>query len=368
MAAKIVRSLTRLSVVAALMFFATSFVQTDLPGMGTVRALAQTTGDVPGNWSGNISDTQFWRAIRKGVTGSVSIPDKKAGQLVQSDGDELRAFRQGPMSQFGGWLLVGSLIVLGLFYVGRGRIQVEAGLSGRTIERFNAFERFVHWLTASSFIILALTGLNMLYGKYVLPSIIGKSAFASLTMFGKFAHDWIAWAFILGIILMFFSWVRHNIPNMTDVRWILAGGGMFSEGVHPPAKRFNAGQKIIFWLVIVGGASLSGSGLALLFPFEIEMFAATFKVMNQLGTNFPTELSPIQETQYALMWHGIIALVMIAIIIAHIYIGSLGMEGAFDAVGTGQVDINWAKEHHNLWVQEMESMDENSGVPNRGTE
>ncbi len=368
MAAKIVRSLTRLSVVAALMFFATSFVQTDLPGMGTVRALAQTTGDVPGNWSGNISDTQFWRAIRKGVTGSVSIPDKKAGQLVQSDGDELRAFRQGPMSQFGGWLLIGSLIVLGLFYVGRGRIQVEAGLSGRTIERFNAFERFVHWLTASSFIILALTGLNMLYGKYVLPSIIGKSAFASLTMFGKFAHDWIAWAFILGIILMFFSWVRHNIPNMADVRWLLAGGGMFSEGVHPPAKRFNAGQKIIFWLVILGGASLSGSGLALLFPFEIEMFAGTFKVMNQLGTNFPTELSPIQETQYALMWHGIMALVMIAIIIAHIYIGSLGMEGAFDAVGTGQVDINWAKEHHNLWVQELESMDENAVAPNRGTE
>ena len=368
MAAKIVRSLTRLSVVAALMFFATSFVQTDLPGMGTVRALAQTTGDVPGNWSGNISDTQFWRAIRKGVTGSVSIPDKKAGQLVQSDGDELRAFRQGPMSQFGGWLLIGSLIVLGLFYVGRGRIQVEAGLSGRTIERFNAFERFVHWLTASSFIILALTGLNMLYGKYVLPSIIGKSAFASLTMFGKFAHDWIAWAFILGIILMFFSWVRHNIPNMADVRWLLAGGGMFSKGVHPPAKRFNAGQKIIFWLVIVGGASLSGTGLALLFPFEIEMFAATFKVMNQLGTNFPTELSPIQETQYALIWHGVMALVMIAIIIAHIYIGSLGMEGAFDAVGTGQVDINWAKEHHNLWVQEMESIGENAIVPNQGTE
>ncbi len=368
MAAKIVRSLTRLSVVAALMFFATSFVQTDLPGMGTVRALAQTTGDVPGNWSGNISDTQFWRAIRKGVTGSVSIPDKKAGQLVQSDGDELRAFRQGPMSQFGGWLLIGSLIVLGLFYVGRGRIQVEAGLSGRTIERFNAFERFVHWLTASSFIILSLTGLNMLYGKYLLPSIIGKSAFASLTMFGKFAHDWIAWAFILGIILMFFSWVRHNIPNMADVRWLLAGGGMFSKGVHPPAKRFNAGQKIIFWLVIEGGASLSGTGLALLFPVEIEMFAATFKVMNQLVSNFPTELSPIQETQYALMWHGIMALVMIAIIIAHIYIGSLGMEGAFDAVGTGQVDINWAKEHHNLWVQEMESMDENAIAPNRGTE
>ena len=98
------------------------------------------------------------------------------------------------------------------------------------------------------------------------------------------------------------------------------------------------------------------------------MFAGTFKVMNQFGTNFPTELSPIQETQYALMWHGIMALVMIAIVIAHIYIGSVGMEGAFDAVGTGQVDINWAKEHHNLWMQEMESMDENAVAPNRPTE
>ena len=368
MAAMILRTLARHLALVAIAAFIFTFTPNFGSSLGVAPAAAQTSGNVPGNWSGNVSDSKFWFAIRKGVAGTVTIPDKKAAQLVQSDGDELRAFRQGPMSQFGGWLLIGSLILIGLFYVGRGRIQVDAGLSGRTIERFNAFERFVHWLTASSFIILALTGLNMLYGKYVLPSLIGKSAFASLTMFGKFAHDWIAWAFILGIILMFFSWVRHNIPNMVDVRWLMAGGGMFSEGVHPPAKRFNAGQKIIFWLVIVGGASLSGSGLALLFPFEIEMFAATFKVMNQLGTNFPTELSPIQETQYALMWHGIMALVMIAIIIAHIYIGSLGMEGAFDAVGTGQVDINWANEHHNLWVQEMESMDENAAAPNRGTE
>ncbi len=118
----------------------------------------------------------------------------------------------------------------------------------------------------------------------------------------------------------------------------------------------------------MGGASLSGTGLALLFPFEIAMFAGTFEVLNQFGFNLPNELSSLQETQYALMWHGIMALVMIAIIIAHIYIGSVGMEGAFDAVGTGQVDLNWAKEHHNLWVQEMEDVDGTAIAPNRPIE
>ena len=323
-------------------------------GLGVSEAQAQSSGNVPGNFAGNQSDSEFWRAIRKGVRGTVSIPDKKAAQLVQSDGDEFRAFRNGPMSEYGGWLMLAVLIVLVLFFVLRGRIRVDAGLSGTTIERFNAFERFIHWMTASSFVVLALSGLNTLYGKYFLPAIIGKQAFASLTLFGKYAHTWIAWAFMLGIILMFISWVKDNIPGKADVQWLLVGGGLLTKGVHPPSKRFNAGQKFIFWSVVLGGASLAGSGLALLFPFEIQLFAGTFKILNAFGMNLPTELSPLQETQYALMWHGIVALVMIAIIIGHIYIGSIGMEGAFDAVGTGHVDLNWAKEHHNLWVADVE--------------
>ena len=330
---------------------------TQSPTLGVAPAAAQSGGQVPGNWSGNTSDAEFWRAIKKGVKGTVSIPDKKAGQLVQMEGDEFRAFRNGKMSSRGGDLLVIVVIILIVFYMFRGRIRIEAGpdAAGRTIERFNALERFTHWLTASSFVVLALTGLNVLYGKLFLPALIGKSGFATLTLWGKMAHNYIAWAFIIGIIMMFVLWVKDNIPGKTDIQWLAVGGGLFKEGLHPPAKRFNAGQKFIFWSVVLGGASLSASGIALLFPFEVQIFADSFKILNAFGTDFPTVLSPLQETQYALMWHGVVALVMIAIIIGHIYIGSLGMEGAIDAVGDGHVDRNWAKEHHGMWVEEIEN-------------
>ena len=326
-------------------------------GLSVTPAIAQTGGQVPGNWSGGTNDAEIWRAIRKGVQGRVSIPDKKAGQLVQSGGDEFRAFRNGSMSVIGGWVMLAVVVILALFFVVRGRIRIEAGAdpAGRTIERFNALGRFTHWLTASSFVILALSGLNVLYGKYFLPALIGKSGFATLTLWGKFAHNYIAWAFMLGIILMFVLWVKDNIPSFADLKWMAVGGGLFTKGLHPPAKRFNAGQKFIFWSVVLGGGSLSLSGLALLFPFEIQVFADTFKMLNAFGASFPTELSTLQETQYALMWHGVVAIGMIAIIVGHIYIGSLGMEGAIDAVGNGHVDVNWAKEHHSLWVEEIEN-------------
>ena len=330
---------------------------TGSPVLDIKPAAAQTGGQVPGNWSGNTSDAEFWRAIRKGVRGSVSIPDKKAAQLVQSEGDEFRAFRNGPMAEIGAWVMLASVIFIAVFFVARGRIRIDAGPdpSGHTIERFNGLERFAHWLTASSFIVLAISGLNMLYGKLFLPAIIGKGGFATLTLWGKLAHNYISWAFMLGIFMMFILWVKDNIPSKVDLQWLAVGGGLFTKGLHPPSRRFNAGQKFIFWSVILGGASLVLSGLALLFPFELNMFADTFKALNLLGFSFPTELSPLQETQYALMWHGIVALAMIAIIIGHIYIGSLGMEGAFDAVGDGHVDLNWAREHHGMWVEEVEN-------------
>ncbi len=327
-------------------------------------AQAQTSGAVPGGAVGSIPDTDFWRAIRRGVEGSVSIPDKKAAILVQSDGDNWRAFRNGPMQQYGIWLLVATLVVLVIFFVLRGRIKIDHGFDpeGRTIERFNAFERSIHWLTASSFVVLGLTGLNLMYGRYFLPPIIGADAFSAFTYYGKLSHNYIAFSFMLGLVLMFVMWVRQNIPNMTDMRWLAVGGGLFSKGVHPLAGRFNAGQKIIFWLVIIGGASLSFSGLALMYPFEISPWSGTFSLINVFGTNFPVNLTVIQETQLSVLWHGIVGLVMIAVIIGHIYIGSVGMEGALDAVGSGEVDINWAKEHHALWVEEVEGRGHQSGV------
>ncbi len=342
--------------VVALLIYGVGAGLTGNMNMATSGASAQTAGSVPGNWSGNVSDAEIWRQVRRGVEGTVSIPDKKAGTLVQSEGDNWRAFKNGWLSNFGGWLLLISIVVIAAFFLVRGRISIDAGpdMMGRTIERFNALERFTHWLTASSFIMLALTGLNLLYGRYILKPVIGADAFAALTQFGKFTHNYIAFAFMLGIFMMFVLWVRHNIPNMNDIRWLSVGGGLLSKGVHPPADRFNAGQKIIFWLIILGGTTSSLSGLALIFPFEITPWAATFTFMNAFGFDLPTQLTALQETQVSALWHGFTALVLISVVIGHIYIGSLGMEGAIAAVGTGHVDLNWAREHHGLWVAELE--------------
>ena len=311
-------------------------------------------GNVPGGVSGNVSDSEFWREIRHGMQGQVSIPDKKAGVLVQAEGELFRNFRNGPLQEYGAWALLVIVVVLALFFLLRGRIRVEHGLAHRTVRRFSFIERFAHWLTAGPFVILGLTGLNVLYGKQVLLPVIGPKAFAALTYYGKFAHDLLGFAFILGVLLMIVLWARDNIPTLRDLRWLMVGGGLFTKGLHPPAAKFNAGQKLIFWAVVVLGLSLGVTGLCLIFPFEFAPFAGTFKVLHALGLDVPTELTPLQETQLALLWHGIVALAAVVVIIAHIYIGTLGMEGAIDAMTSGDVDVNWAREHHSLWLQEIE--------------
>lgn len=318
---------------------------------------AQENGIVPGGVKGSQSTAEYWRAVKQGIQGQVSIPDKKAGVLVQPFGDELRSFRNETQKPAGAYLLGGVIVLLILFYSIRGKITIDAGLSGRTVIRFNGIERFAHWLMASSFIYLALTGLNTLYGKYVLLPIIGQSAFAVITYYSKISHNFVGFAFMVGLAITIVLWIKDNIPSKIDVDWLLAGGGMFSKGVHPAARKFNAGQKILFWAVSLGGISISYTGLSLMMPFELAPFEGTFVFLNMIGFSLPTDLTPLQETQYSLLWHGIMTVVLTALIIAHIYIGSIGMEGAFDAMSTGDVDENWAREHHKLWLEELNSSD-----------
>ena len=309
-------------------------------------------GKVPGGSLGNRSNSEMWRAIRQGISGTVSIPDKKAGQLVQSEGDNFRSWKNGPLANWGAWGMAGTIGLLLLFFLIRGRVRIDAGRCGRTVTRFGDFERMGHWLLAISFIILAVTGLNVSYGKYVIMPVLGKPAFAAITELGKWLHNYVAFAFMAGLVMIFLAWVKDNLPSRYDFIWVAKGGGLFAKGVHPPAKKFNFGQKVIFWLVILGGASLALSGIALLFPFQTAMFAKTFVILNAIGFNLPTELSPLQEMQIATLWHSGVALILIGVIFAHIYIGTLGMEGAFDAMGSGEVDENWAKEHHSVWFEE----------------
>jgi formate dehydrogenase subunit gamma len=318
--------------------------------------------DRPGNY-----DIEMWKKVREGLSGQVSIPDKKAAQLVQSDGEAWRNFRNGPLPRYGLWAMSGIVVLLAAFFLLRGRISIEEGWAGRTITRFSDMERFGHWLLASSFIILALTGLNVLYGRYFLLPLVGAEAFSTISQAGKWLHSYVAFAFMAALALTFIVWIRHNFPSWRDIVWLAKGGGMFVKGSHPPAWKFNAGQKIVFWSVMLGGLSLSLSGLALLFPFQTALFAKTFALVNMLGFHLPTQLTPLQEMQYATAWHGIVALALVVVIIAHIYIGTLGMEGAFSAMGSGQVDVNWAKEHHSLWAEEeLQRMEEAAAAETGG--
>jgi formate dehydrogenase subunit gamma len=305
---------------------------------------------------GGVSDSDNWRSIRYNeFDATTQVRGPAVDVLIQDGGMPWWKLREGPVITYGGGALLGIIGLLVVFYFVRGKIMIDGGPAGTTIERFKAIERFGHWLLAGSFIVLGLTGLLTLMGRSFLIPVIGHEAFAVLATGSKWLHNNVAWAFMLGLVMTFVMWVAHNIPNKLDWQWIKAGGGIFTKG-HPSAKKFNAGQKIIFWTVMILGFSVSLSGLSLLFPFQMPMFADTFAVINSvLGTSFPTDLAPHEEMQYANIWHSIVAFVMMLAIIAHIYIGSVGMEGAFDAMGNGQVDLEWARQHHDLWVAEVEA-------------
>ena len=292
---------------------------------------AQASGQNP--TAASVREDQLLRELNK-LQGRVSIPDGKASMLEQPQGLQWRQFHESWLPWIGGVAVLGMLLALFAFYFTKGRIRLEdSEESGVKIERFNAFERFAHWLTATCFIVLAISGLNYTFGKHLLMPLIGPDAFAALSQWAKYAHNFLAWPFMLGIVLMFAVWVKDNIPNRVDIAWIKCGGGFLGDS-HPSAYRFNAGQKMIFWIVVIGGALMSVSGVVMLFPFSA------------------TDINGMQLTQIV---HAVIGVLFIAAILAHIYIGSLGMEGAYDAMGSGEVDLAWARCHHDLWVKEQQA-------------
>lgn len=264
------------------------------------------------------------------ISGRCTLPDQKACTIEQPAGRDWRHFHQVTLRWIGGVAILGILAVLIAFYLRRGMVRLESGRSGRTIVRFNAFERLVHWMTATCFIILALSGLNITFGKPLLLPLMNPETFTAWSEWAKYSHNYLSFPFTLGVILIFFMWIAGNIPNRIDVEWFKRGGGILGHD-HPPAYRFNGGQKMIYWIVVVGGSAVAISGYVLLFPFY--------------GTD-------IQSMQTAEMVHGIVAMLFVAAMLGHIYIGTIGMEGAFEAMGNGTVDVNWAKEHHALWVDE----------------
>src|SRR5215475_5942363 len=269
------------------------------------------------------------------IQGRVSIPDQRSSVLMQPQGREWREFRTVALRWIGGIAVLGMLALLVIFYLTRGMVRLESGRSGRSIVRFNAFERFVHWMTATCFIILAISGLNITFGRPLLLPLIGHEAFSEWSQWAKYAHNYLSFPFTIGVVLIFLMWIAGNIPNRVDVDWLKRGGGIVGHD-HPPAYRFNAVLKAIYWIVVIGGGLVAVTGYALMFPFY---------------------LSGIEGMQLAQIVHSIVAMLFIAAMLGHIYIGSIGMEGAFEAMGSGTVDVNWAKEHHRLWLEEQSERD-----------
>ena len=263
------------------------------------------------------------------IGGRGTIPDAKSYNLEQPAGQSWRQFHQVTLPLIGAIAIVGILAVLVLFYLMRGMVRLASGRSGRVIVRFNAFERFVHWMTATCFIILAITGVNVTFGKRLLLPIMSPEAFTAWSQWAKYAHNYLSFPFTLGVVLIFLMWIAWNFPNRLDVEWLKEGGGIVGHR-HPPADRFNAGQKLVYWIVVLGGGLVAATGYIMMFPFYV------------------TDVAGMQTTQ---MIHGIVAVLFIAAMLGHIYIGTIGMEGAFEAMGTGTVDLNWAREHHSVWVE-----------------
>ena len=295
----------------------------------SVRAADAPPAQVPSAHN----NVKLWQDVRTGQPQFTTVRGIETGVLIQSNGETWRELRNGPVSLYGGILLCLVLAAVAVFYKLRGPIKLKAPLSGRQIARFSYFERMVHWSMAGSFVILALSGLNMLFGKHLLLPLVGHGLFSWLAALCKNLHNFVGPLFLCSIVVAFFLFVRDNIWRASDWQWIRTAGGLISGG-HVPSWRFNFGEKAWFWFGLVFiGVTISVSGLVLDFA------------------NFEQGRSIMQTANIV---HAVFALMFICMSVGHIYIGTIGMEGALDAMRTGFVDETWAREHHELWFEEQQ--------------
>lgn len=271
----------------------------------------------------------FWDRIRHGESGNVVLPGAEHGVLIQSAGETWRLTRNDWVVGYGGPLLVAIVAAIALFYLVRGRIQIASGRSGRVLPRFTLAQRMAHWFAAVLFVLLAISGLVILFGKSLLLPVLGPSGYAVVASAAMQGHNLFGPLFIPAVLAILVLFIKGNAPRAVDLIWLLKGGGIF--GGHASSGKYNAGQKVWFLLTIVLGLAISVSGLLLLFP-------------DFLGDR--------HQAQLANLAHGIAALIFIGVGIGHAYIGSIGMEGALEAMTTGTVDENWAREHHDIWYAE----------------
>ncbi|MES2979614.1 MAG: formate dehydrogenase subunit gamma [Pseudomonadota bacterium] len=296
----------------------------------------------PGN------NAPMWRAVGAGVTGYSSLPVSQApeaGNLIQpfvqypgsrltNAGEAWRQVRNNWLIPYGGALLLIVLGAIALFYVSKGTIRQHGANTGRKIERFTPFERSAHWSNAIAFVILAVSGIVMAFGKFFLLPVMGLTLFGWLSYALKNMHNFAGPVFAVSLFIIFVTFVRDNLPKAGDLRWLLKGGGLLS-GKEVPSHRFNAGEKLVFW----GGVFFLGI-----------IVVASGLFLDKL---LPTFIYERGSMQIAHMIHAVATVLMMAMFIGHIYIGTIGMEGAYDGMKTGYVDETWAKEHHEYWYDDI---------------
>ena len=298
----------------------------------------------PGN------NAPMWRAVGSGVQGYSSLPltqAPEAGVLVQpfvqypgsrytTAGQAWREARNHWIIPYGGSLFLIVLLAIGIFYFTKGTMEQHSQDTGRKIERFTPFERATHWTNAIAFVILALSGVVMAFGKFLLLPIMGGALFGWLTYALKNMHNFVGPLFAVSLVLMFFTFLRDNWPQRGDLHWIKKAGGMFGKpGDEPPSHRFNAGEKFVFW----GGVFLLGT-----------IVIASGLVLDQL---IPSLVYLRETMQVANMVHAVASLLMLCVFAGHIYLGTIGMRGSYSAMHTGYVDEAWAKEHHRYWYDDV---------------
>jgi formate dehydrogenase subunit gamma len=281
----------------------------------------------PGN------NAPVWKEIRAGLPQVTTVRGRETDVLIQPQGQTWRAVRV-PVATAGGFLFVFALLLLGTFYLWRGPIRLHGAPSGRVIERFTAVERVAHWTVAIAFTTLGVTGLVHTFGKWVLLPLVGYTLFSLLAQAAKTVHDFVGPVLVVALPVMIVLFVRTHFFTGRDIEWLKKGGGMLS-GEHVPAEKSNGGQKALFWAMAVGlGTTLCVTGLVLDFP------------------NFGQTRQTMQIANIVHMMAGLLAVCLLA---GHIYLGTIGMKGAYEAMRYGYVDETWAREHHQYWYDDVMS-------------